>query len=85
MMYKKVESISKAVNNQGEPIRFELYISTAKGKKRKWAGERKTMHDLDILIRQNYLDKGFEYISANIMVHYLTGHSLIERRYTKVN
>lgn len=84
-MYKMCENISKAVNNQGEPIKFEIYISTAKGRRRKWAGERDTLNDIDILIRQNYLEKGFDYISANIIVRFVTGHSLIERRYTKIN
>lgn len=84
-MYKITESISRVVNNPGNPIKFELYISTAKGKRRKWAGERESLNDIEILIRQNYLDKEFEYISANIIVCFATGHSLIERRYTKVN
>ena len=84
-MYKTTENISRAVNNHGNPIKFELYISTTKGKRRKWAGERETLNDIDILIRQNYLEKGFEYISVNIIVRFSTGHSLIERRYTKVN
>ena len=82
-MYKMIEKVSHAVNNTGDPVRFELYVSTKKGKRRKWVGERETLHDLDILIRQNYLDRGFDYISANIIVRYATGHSLIERRYTK--
>lgn len=85
LMYKTTENISRAVNNQGEPIKFELYISTAKGKRRKWAGERETLNDINILIRQNYLKKGFEYISANIIVRFTTGHSLIERRYIKLS
>lgn len=85
MMYKKTENISQAVKNDGKPIKYELYISTKKGKKRKWAGERETLNDLDILIKQNYLEKEFEYISANIIVRYSTGHSLIERRYIKIN
>lgn len=85
VMYKKTEKVSRAVNNQGDPIKFELYISTAKGKRRKWAGERETLNDIDILIRQNYLEKGFEYISVNIIVRFSTGHELIERRYKKIN
>lgn len=84
-MYKMTENISRAVNNQGKPIKYELYISTVKGKRRKWAGERETLNDIDILIRQNYLEKEFDYISANIIVRFVTGHSLIERRYTKIN
>ena len=84
-MYKMTESVSRIVNNQGNPIKFEIFISTAKGKRRKWAGERETLNDINILIRQNYLEKGFEYISVYIIVRFATGHSLIERRYTKVN
>ena len=83
MGYSMIEHISRAVNNPGTPTRFTLLISTEKGKKRKWAGERETLNDIEILIRQNYLEKGFEYVSANIIVHFATGHSLIERRYKK--
>lgn len=81
MNYKIKEKINRTVNNTGDIIGYTLYISTKKGKRRKWAGERETLHDLEILIRQNYLNKGFEYISANIIVKYTTGQSLIERQY----
>lgn len=79
--YTMKENVSRQVNNESEPIKYELYISTKKGARRKWAGERETLTDIDILIRQNYLSKEFDYISANIIVKYSTGHSLIERRY----
>ncbi len=75
------EKTNHTVNNTGNIIGYTLYISTKKGKRRKWAGERETMHDLEILIIQNYLNKGFDYISANIVVKYTTGQSLIERQY----
>ena len=79
--YNIKEKINHTVNNTGNVIGYTLYISTKKGKRRKWAGERETMRDLEILIRQNYLNKGFAYISANIIVKYTTGQSLIERQY----
>ena len=79
--YKIKEKISRNVNNTGDIIGYTLYVSTKKGKHRKWAGERETLNDLEILIRQNYLSKGFNYISANIIVKYTTAQSLIERQY----
>lgn len=84
MTYIKEESTRSTGGNQGEPIKYTLYISTAKGKRRKWAGERETLKDIDILIQQNYLNKEFIYISANIVVDYIDGNALIERRYKKV-
>lgn len=81
MNYKVKEKTNRTVNNTGDIIGYTLYISTKKGKRRKWAGERETLHDIEILIRQNYLDKGFDYISANIIVKYTTGQNLIERQY----
>lgn len=84
MTYVKTEKINKTVNNTGDIIGYTLYISTQKGKRRKWAGERETLHDIDILIRQNYLEKEFEYVSVNIIVKYTTGQSLIERCYKAI-
>lgn len=82
MKYTVVENVSRVVKNDGDPIGFGLYVSTAKGKRRKYVADYHTMKDLDATI-QNYMNDGFEYISANIIVRYTTGHSLIERRYTK--
>lgn len=84
MAYIKEESTRSTGGNKGEPIKYTLYISTAKGKRRKWAGERETLKDIDILIQQNYLNKEFIYISANIVVEYIDGNALIERRYKKI-
>lgn len=84
MKYTKTEKINRTVNNTGDIIGYTLYISTQKGKRRKWAGERKTLNDIDILIRQNYLEKEFEYISVNIVVKYTTGQNLIERCYKAI-
>ena len=82
MNYKMVENMSRAANNDCDPVGFGLYVSTAKGKRRKYVADYLTMKDLDTAI-QNYMNDGFEYISANIIVRYKTGHNLIERRYTK--
>ena len=64
MKYVKTEKINRTVNNTGDIIGYTLYISTQKGKRRKWAGERETLHDIDILIRQNYLEKEFDRVLA---------------------
>ena len=82
MNYKMVENMSRAVNNMGDPVGFGLYVSTAKGKRRKYVADYPTIKDLDNAI-QNYMNDGFEYISSNIIVRYTTGQSLIERRYTE--
>ena len=83
MAYKLIETESRRVHNEGEPTGFGLYLSTTKGKRRKYVADYSTIQDLDSAI-QTYLDEGVEYISAIIIVRYTTGHNTIERKYIKV-
>ena len=46
MAYKLIETESRRVHNEGEPTGFGLYLSTTKGKRRKYVADYSTIQDL---------------------------------------